>query len=341
MAINAGASSRTKRTAFMETGDGNVVFDANSTSHYSHIIAVDDEPIIVRGHHMGVGDEVLVEMVDGVGGGDHFSPYLRKGRQVRLTHKCNVLVLSIPGRYRFELMGDGLGIVFVNTYKASLTHEFLQEALDADCCSTCDEEVWVDSGVFRCVGDIVEKLQENQIGRKRWIESEPVKWVDTGNIRCTDMIVEQQQVNQCGDLRWVEKEPIQWSATGEERCKENELEIQQSNQCGQLRWFKTGQLCGWDASYPLPGKGFMFQEGDVKDPDATVEMTTCDGVLMGWLYPKPKPGATTVVRACDGTVLGYAVNRSETAASCHANCEVQGVQVKVSPQTNVVINSNS
>lgn len=59
MAINAGGSSRTTRTAFMEMGDGNVIFDANSTSRYSHIIAVDDEPVIIRAHHLEEGDEIL------------------------------------------------------------------------------------------------------------------------------------------------------------------------------------------------------------------------------------------------------------------------------------------
>lgn len=375
MSLHTGGSSRTKRTAFMELHEGNVLFDANSMSNYSHIIQIDDEPVIVRGHHMDIGDEVLVEIVDGSGGGEHFSSYQRKGKQVKLTHKCNVIALSIPGRYRFKLVGS-LGTVFVNSYKASMSHEFLQEALETSCCTTCDEEVWVDTGLTRCVGELVEKLQESQTGAKRWVEDGSVKWVDTGNVRCVDTKVEKQQANQCGQTQWVDggslvwtetgvtrctdvnlevqevnqcgllrwsiKEPIHWKATGEERCNANHfVEVQESNQCGYLRWRVTTQQCGFDASYPLPGQGFMYQPGDVVDPAANVEMKTCSKQLLGWLYPTPRPGATVAVKSCQGEVIGYAKNRSDVAPICNAACDAQNQSIEVSVYPEITVNARA
>lgn len=441
MSLNSGSVVRSKRTATMENSEGNELFTADSQSEYSHVILVEDEPVVIRGHHMDVGDELLVEIVDGAGGGEHFSAYKRKGQQVKLTHKCNVTVLSVPGRYRLKLVG-ALGTVYVNSYKASMTHDFLKEALEASCCTTCDEEIWVDTGLFRCKGDIVEKQQESQTGAKRWVEDEPVKWVDTGNIRCNGDDVEKQQVNQCGQtqwvadgkaiwtetgisrcnddnlevqevnqcgllrwvvkepiewteteairctdtgvevqeknqcgqtrwrykeelkwtetgaakctengyevqesnqcglLRWVVKSPIEWTPTGEQRCANNLIEVQEINQCGFTRWRLTDTACDYDASYPLPGYGFMYQPGDAVDPEATVEMNECNGTVMGWLYPTPRVGATVAVRNCQGEILGYARNRSETAPTCNPDCDGQTVNVSVHPTIEVALESD-
>ena len=84
-----------------------------------------------------------------------------------------------------------------------------------------------------------------------------------------------------------------------------------------------------DASVHLPGGGFMFHPGDKKDKRATVRVESCDGELLGWLFPAAGPGHTTKVQACDGTVIGWAMNRSETASETNPY-EVAAAAVSVS-----------
>ena len=326
MSIHAGGASRTKRTGFIEGHEGNDLFNADSQTYFSAVIQVDDEPVIVRAHHLEAGDEVLVDIVDGKGGGTHYTPYMRAGHQVKLTSKCNVTALSVPGRYRFELKGE-LGASHVVYFKASMTHEFLQEIFNNDtCCSTCGEEVWVDTGLERCRDGFVWIQQENQIGRKRWIKGEPIAWIDTGITRCIAENVEAQQVNQCGVTRWVVTGSVKWVDTGNTRCTNHFVEAQRINQCGDTRWFATDETCGYEASYPLPGCGFMFQPGDAVDPLATVVINDCDGKLLGWLYPEPNPLATSAVEACDNTIIGYARNQSATAPGCDPSADCSYAQ---------------
>ncbi|MEB2557219.1 hypothetical protein [Burkholderia cenocepacia] len=133
MTLDAGSTARTTATAFQDSDTSNVLFDASSTTNVSAVVQIDDEPIIVRAHHLGEGERVQVEIVDGTGAGDHFSPYMRAGRQVRLTRRCNVIALAMPGRYRFVL--DGIvGVAYVRQFRASMTHEFLLEERNMGCC---------------------------------------------------------------------------------------------------------------------------------------------------------------------------------------------------------------
>jgi len=132
MTLNAGGSSRTRRTAFQGTKD---LFNRESLDTISPTIQVDDEPAVVRAHALGAGERVLVEMVDGPGEGAFFTPYMVRGKQAYLTRKCNLLVLPIPGRYRF-ILGGQLGC-YVNYFLASATHEFLLGASNMSGC--CDE----------------------------------------------------------------------------------------------------------------------------------------------------------------------------------------------------------
>ena len=137
MALQTGGAGRTTPTGFTATDEGNELFGPASTSEISNVVQVDDEPIIVRAHHLGAGESVRVELVDGAGQGEHIGPYMRAGYQVRLTRKCNQLALSMPGRYRFVLDGAVPGVPYVRYFRASMTHEFLLEAQPMGGC--CDE----------------------------------------------------------------------------------------------------------------------------------------------------------------------------------------------------------
>ncbi|KVO05565.1 hypothetical protein WJ69_22965 [Burkholderia ubonensis] len=131
MSLNAGGASRTKRTAFMDT---QVIFGPDSLDPVSPTIQVDDEPVIVRAHALGVGESVRVEMVDGPGEGKYFTPYMMSGCQVVMTRKCNQIAIAVPGRYRFILDG-AMGAAYVIAFSASMSHEFLLGAMNmGGCC---------------------------------------------------------------------------------------------------------------------------------------------------------------------------------------------------------------
>ncbi|OLL27462.1 hypothetical protein BTH42_31955 [Burkholderia sp. SRS-W-2-2016] len=133
MSLDAGTVARTNTTAFQDSDPSNVVFDSSSVTNVSAVLQVDDEPVIIRAHHLGNGEQVCVELVDGSGAGEHFSPFMRGGSQVRLTRRCNVVVLAMPGRYRFVLNGVP-GVAYVRQFRASMTHEFLLEGQKMGCC---------------------------------------------------------------------------------------------------------------------------------------------------------------------------------------------------------------
>lgn len=131
MALNSGGASRTKRTAFMDT---QVLFGPDTLDAVSATIQVDDEPVIVRAHALGVGESVRVEMVDGPGEGKYFTPYMMRGCQVVMTRKCNQIAIAVPGRYRFILDGAA-GAAYVIAFSASMSHEFLLGAMNmGGCC---------------------------------------------------------------------------------------------------------------------------------------------------------------------------------------------------------------
>ncbi|MCA8017741.1 hypothetical protein [Burkholderia metallica] len=131
MSLNSGGASRTKRTAFMDT---QVLFGPDTLDAVSATIQVDDEPVVVRAHALGVGESVRVEMVDGPGEGKYFTPYMMAGCQVVMTRKCNQIAIAVPGRYRFILDG-AVGAAYVIAFSASMTHEFLLGVMNmGGCC---------------------------------------------------------------------------------------------------------------------------------------------------------------------------------------------------------------
>jgi len=68
------------------------------------------------------------------------------------------------------------------------------------------------------------------------------------------------------------------------------------------------------ASYPLPGGGYGYINGDFKDPEATVDVNACQGSgPTAWIFPTARFGATAPQYDCAGTLIGYARNASHCA----------------------------
>jgi hypothetical protein len=90
----------------------------------------------------------------------------------------------------------------------------------------------------------------------------------------------------------------------------------------------------FSASYPLAGGGFGFVDGDMRDPEATVEVQPCNGSgPTVFIFPTPRPGATAPVTDCAGNVAGYAPNTSLTPITIGATppCPEDGGGLVVSP----------
>lgn len=119
-----------------------------------------------------------------------------------------------------------------------------------------------------------------------------------------------------------------WETTGAERCNQYFLEVEEISNCGNVRWTRTDKRCGYSASVPFPvdtGDGdlggccgnvqlaYMFHPNETRDPDASVAVDDCDGVIHGYIYPTAGDGHTVPVKMCNGDVLGYAVNNSTTS----------------------------
>lgn len=120
-----------------------------------------------------------------------------------------------------------------------------------------------------------------------------------------------------------------WETTGAERCNQHFVEQEEISNCGNIRWVRTTKRCGYYASVPIPihldegdccgsqFMGYIFHPNETRDPDATVEITTCneDGSekLWGYAYPTAGDGHTLPIEICSGEIIGYAANNSLTA----------------------------
>jgi hypothetical protein len=81
----------------------------------------------------------------------------------------------------------------------------------------------------------------------------------------------------------------------------------------------------YSASYPLPGGGFAFAQGDMRDPEAVVAVNPCNGAAPEmFIFPTPRPFATARVLDCDGEVVGYAANQSTSAIQVGNTVPCQG-----------------
>ncbi|OOF40875.1 MULTISPECIES: hypothetical protein [Rodentibacter] len=116
-----------------------------------------------------------------------------------------------------------------------------------------------------------------------------------------------------------------WETTGAERCNQHFVEQEEISHCGNIRWTRTKKRCGYYAGVPIPivldegdccgsqFMGYLFHPDETRDPDATVEITDCEGKLHGYAYPQAGDGHTLPIEECDGNIIGYAVNNSATA----------------------------
>lgn len=233
---------------------------------------------------------------------------------IRLTRTNPIVVLDYPqgSALRAIYHGGGLetGEVYVVARQSNTTN--LTDELRG-----CPKGViWEDTGVSRCTATMVQRQQQNSCGNIRWVDAYPVTWVDTGVFDCSTGVVRRQQINDCGALRWQGATPVTWTDTGVERCINNFVEAQQVNDCGVIRWQLTERSCGFCATLELPGGGRAFRPTDTRDPEATVELTDCDGEeVIGYLYPTSREGVCVAVTQCGtcpggtgGDVIGYALN---------------------------------
>ncbi|NML34524.1 hypothetical protein [Paraburkholderia antibiotica] len=127
---NQTLTGRHGRRASADSEPSSLIFGPLSESNVSHIVQVDTDPFVVRAYNLTEGDVVVVEMVDGDGAGSMFAPFCPFDGQSSLTYTRNVLVIGIPGRYRFVLQRtDGeavpLGMAFVRAYPAQMSHDYL------------------------------------------------------------------------------------------------------------------------------------------------------------------------------------------------------------------------
>lgn len=137
MSINAGGSVRTEATQYSKSKT-TVLFDENSESDISCEIIVDYQPVIIRAHDLAPGNTIWIQMVDKDKSGKNTfaTSFMRNGSPVKLTSRCNVTILALPGHYRCILDGP-LGVPYVFHYTASATHEFLMEFNNNMSCCDC------------------------------------------------------------------------------------------------------------------------------------------------------------------------------------------------------------
>lgn len=107
-------------------------------------------------------------------------------------------------------------------------------------------------------------------------------------------------------------------------------------------------------SYPLPGGGYGFVDGDMRDPEATVDVQACNGQgPVAWIFPTPRPNATTPQYSCSGAIVGYGANRSHCSMETneqvpcvakttvdHSVAEDQGTPVAAPTPAPIIVPAN-
>ena len=220
--------------------------------------------------------------------------------------------------------------------------------------------------------DFLVREERNDCGKTRWVVDHEVTWTPTGATRCDATNTYHEEISSCCDCepRWIDDGPLNITfnghgfcvgndyhlvqvddcnrktsvlveanavyETGETRCNTTThlVEVKRENRCGVVSWVPTAEICGYCASYPLPGGGFGFVAPAAMPPNAVLAIEACDsGGPDVYLLPVPTtngvgyPFATKPVHDSEGTVLGYAVNTSDCAPQIHPveecdNCNI-------------------
>ena len=102
-----------------ETQSYYVLFDTQSSDNVSHIINVDELPVVITAYNLSGLEEVDVYRVIIIGPNQYATQVFVQGQQIKLTATNNVLVLNISGLYQFVLSA-GLGSVVVVAQDATL-----------------------------------------------------------------------------------------------------------------------------------------------------------------------------------------------------------------------------
>lgn len=130
-----GAGNNQEAAAGQENQKAQVLFDENSTSHFSQIFTVDTNFIRVAAFNM-VADEIFtVEQVTGFGAGEFFSDYCPVNGPITLyfndaIDQRNSYILERPGRYRLRYTGT-LGMVRAFATRFYMENEASQDIADA------------------------------------------------------------------------------------------------------------------------------------------------------------------------------------------------------------------
>lgn len=221
---------------------------------------------------------------------------------------------------------------------------------------------WIETGNKTCQGNFLMHEERNDCGHTRWVEHSAITWAPTGATRCDATNFYHEEISSCCDCepRWINDGPLtraydghdfclgddyylvqlddcgrrtsvlsQANAvfeTGETRCNKttHRVEVKRVNRCGVVSWAPTNEICGYCASYPLPGGGYGFVDPADMPPGAVLAIEACaTGGPAVYLMATPTtngvgyPYATKPVRDGEGALLGYAVNTSDCAPEVH------------------------
>lgn len=115
-----------------------------------------------------------------------------------------------------------------------------------------------------------------------------------------------------------------WVDTGEVLCVDHIMEKKQVDQYGNFQWVSTGFECGYSPSEPFVIKeegcgcsysrvAYMFGPYQDRPSDANVEISGCDGVVLGYAYDSSSDEHSIPVSGCDGFAFGFLANKSASS----------------------------
>lgn len=110
---------------------GNVFFPNNTGSRLSHVFTVEGAVWAIQAWGLQVGDEIIVEMVEGCGSGDVFEQMTLGCCAISLTQDRNTVLLPIEGRYRLNVVTGDPEDIYVRARPSPISPEIAAKML---CC---------------------------------------------------------------------------------------------------------------------------------------------------------------------------------------------------------------
>lgn len=101
------------------------LFDASSTSNISPVIQVTNEPMVIKVHNLGPGQQVAVDMVSDYDNSPVYTPFTpTRGIPIVLDEDLTAVVLFYSGRYVLRLTNGGLGTIRAFAYPFTISHDW-------------------------------------------------------------------------------------------------------------------------------------------------------------------------------------------------------------------------